>query len=89
VDFFPSLFYVSILHPNKAIDHCRVFLDGVPLPWWNSPRSRPNYDLKIGVNGGGNVRIPEASRTNSTFLIVKNGRTTLRKERFNDIPNVR
>lgn len=83
-----SLYVVRIARPNRVIKHCKVFYDNEPLPWQNSTRSRPNYDRKIGLGDGGNVRVPEAARLRNQngLLVVKDGDKTLRKINFADIP---
>lgn len=81
-----SLWSVRILHPTKAIEHCKVFLGDSPLPYWDSPLERPNYDKKIRVSGGANVRIPETIRDEDALVTVKNGDTTLKKMKLNEIP---
>lgn len=86
-----SLYSVRILHPNRVIEHCMVYLDNERLPWWDSPPRNPNYDHKLGVSGGGNVRVPEVYRAQNpdALLIVKNGKKTLRKIKFADTPRGR
>jgi hypothetical protein len=81
-----SLWSVRILHPSKAIDHCKVFLGDTPLPFWDSHRDRPNYDKKIRASGGANVRIPETIRNDDVQVIVKNREKTLMRMRLADIP---
>jgi hypothetical protein len=88
-DYFASLYGLRVLHPNKVIDHCQVFLDSQPLPWWDSPKSSLIYDHKFPIGGGGNVRVPEAARRDDAVVIVRDGQKTLRKARFGEIPTTR
>ena len=85
-DIVESLYGVRIFHPTKAIEHCKVYLNDNQLPWWDSTHARPNYDRKIPASGGGNVRVPEVIRRDDAIVVVKNGKKTLKKMKFSDIP---
>jgi hypothetical protein len=79
---------VRVLHPNRAIDHCKIYLDDEALPFWDSHRERPNYEKKIRASGGANVRIPESLLNDDAYVTVKDGERTLRRMRLREVPRV-
>lgn len=75
---------VRILHPNKLIEKCAIFYDGVKLPWWNSEKP-VLYERRIMKDGGANFRIPKNIEKEDAEVIVRDGKRKLRKIKFSEL----
>jgi hypothetical protein len=80
-----SSWTIRILHPNRAIEKCSVFVDGVKIPWSGNPNEL-RYEGVIYQSGGENFLIPKGIEKDSATVIIKDGNKVLRKRRFKDIP---
>jgi len=78
---------IRILHPNGPLEKCMVFYDGAKLPWWDK-ENECYYERFIPRGGGGNVRIPKGAEKEEARIIVKDGKTTILKRKFREIPIV-
>jgi hypothetical protein len=86
ITFFEGLYMMRVLHPNKPIDHCQILISGQKLPFWDSKKENPIYDHKITTGGGANVFVPETLRKDDAVVEVKDGKKSLKKAKFGEIP---
>ncbi len=77
---------IRILHPDRPIEKCRVLYNNTQLPWWN--KKEPYYEKFILVGGGGNARIPKGDIDDEAEVKVMDGKKTLRKVKFKDLPTL-
>lgn len=78
--------YIRIIHPTKRIEKCKITFNDIPLPWWDL--EEPYYVRIIVKMGGGNVRVPKDFIGNGKIKVL-DGKKTLRKARYNDLPEER
>jgi hypothetical protein len=83
-----SSWSIRVIHPNKLIEKCIVLYNGVQLPWWNSGESL-YYQRTIVVGGGGNVRIPIEIEKENAEVKIMDGKKTLKRREFKEIPIAR
>ncbi|MHB8547266.1 MAG: hypothetical protein ACYDAJ_10910 [Nitrosotalea sp.] len=71
--------------PTKIMRKCSIEFNGKKL----LVDDGKNYFKSIGAGGGGNFYLPkDISDDDDHFVIVKDGRKTILKERFNDMYTV-
>jgi predicted nucleotide-binding protein len=79
-----SIFSIRILHPEKAIEKCKILLDNEPLPWWDEDFAY--YETTIEAGSGGVVRVPSGAEAKIDGIVtVMDGKNILRREKFEDI----
>jgi hypothetical protein len=78
---FESKTALEVSHPDKTIEKCRVIYDGQALICEESKL----HHTTIFAQGSALFRIPLNIENEEAKVIVKNGRHTIRKERFKDI----
>ncbi len=76
---------ISVHSPTKVVRKCNIEFDGKKLV----SDDRKNHIKSIGLGGGGNFYFSEEiSDNDDRFIIVKDGRSTILKERFKDIDTI-
>ncbi len=75
---------IRILDNNKHIERCSVTFNGTKLPWWDNPNELC-YERLIYARGGGNLRIPKGIEKDDAEVIVRDGRTIIKKKKFKDL----
>ena len=71
------------MRPDKPIEKCTVFYDGIHLPWWD--KDVTYYERTIYAGGGGNVRIPVEIEKEDAEVKIMDGKKTLKRLKFKDI----
>jgi len=78
---FESNTAIEVFHPDKTIEKCRVIFKGHELI---SDEKKLTH-LTILAQGAALFRIPLNLEDENAKVVVKNGRHTLRKEKFKDL----
>jgi hypothetical protein len=78
---------IRILHPNRPIEHCSVWYNNVKLRW--DKQDEPHYEKYIDTMSGENIQIPKAIEQENATIVIKNGKKTIRKTKFLDIPIIK
>ncbi len=74
-----------ISYDKRPIEKCSILHNNNELPWWDKI-DEPDYIKFIVPGGSGNVRIPKEIQTENAEIRVMDGKKTLRKVRFKDLP---
>ena len=74
---------IRVLHPDRAIERCRVLYNKTPLVLVGRPGHPPECTIEAG--GGENALVPLGLENDEARVAVMDGRRTLRKCRFGEI----
>ena len=83
-DPFESKTAFEVSHPDKTIEKCRVIFNGHALICDESKLPH----VTILAQGSALFRIPINLESEQGYVVVKNGRHTIRKEKLQDIERV-
>jgi hypothetical protein len=85
-DYLGDKWLLRIYKPDKPITRCSVELDNVGLSW--TDKGEGHYEKFIDAMGGGNVEIPKGTEKKNSKIIVRDGKKTIWKMMFQDVPEV-
>ncbi len=85
-----TVWSIRVTNPSKTIEHCAVSIDGTQLPVANG--GAIPLETKISVGGAHNFRVPTSINPfggvvkDFATVTVKDGKRTIKKAKFRDIP---
>jgi len=82
-----SLLSIRVLYPTRTLDHCSVSVGNYPI-FVSEPSTVP-YETKIPAGGAHNFRVPKNVNPSLAFVFIRNGKKTIRKIKWRDIPLVK
>ncbi len=71
------------MHPNRTMEHCKVFYDGVIIPYTDGDYF--SYDSKILKGHTAIFRVPDKMQKEDAIVKIVDGNKTVRKQRFSEI----